>query len=91
MRLPGLIVLATIALSGCSHEEPFQPQDTTTDRPFLPGTPIRLSYNPGADLRPAWLPDGSAFVYSWQQLRQADLDRCLGIMGRDGGTRVTTI
>jgi hypothetical protein len=91
MRLPGLVALATLALGGCAHEQPFQPQDTTTDRPFLPGMPIRLTYNPGADLRPAWLPDGSAFVYSWQQLGQPDLDRCLGIMGADGGTRVTTI
>jgi hypothetical protein len=91
MRHRRLVALAVLALGGCAHEQPFQPQDSTTDRPFSPGTPVRLTYNPGADLRPAWLPDGSAFVYAWQQLGQPDLDRCLGIMGAAGGTRTTTI
>ena len=91
MRLRGLLVLGATALAGCAHTEPFQPLDTSTNRPFLPGTPVRLTYNPGADLRPAWLPDGSAFVYAWQQYNQPDRDRCLGIIEATGGTRTRTI
>ena len=91
MSLHGLRVLAFVALVGCSHEQPFQPIDETIDRPFHPGVPTRLTYNPGADLRPAWLPDGSAIVYAWQQLDQPDRDRCLGFMNAAGGTRYRTV
>ena len=91
MRLRGLLVLGATALAGCAHTEPFQPLDTSTNRPFLPGTPVRLTYNPGADLRPAWLPDGSAFVYAWQQYNQSDKDRCLSFLEVSGGSRFDTI
>jgi hypothetical protein len=91
MRLRGLAVLALATLAGCGHSEPFQPLDTTTDQPFRPGAPTRLTYNAGKDLRPAWLPDGSGFVYAWQQIGQPNKDRCLGIMSATGGTRVQTI
>jgi len=91
MRLSGLVVLACTGLAACSHEQPFQPRDETTDHPFAPGVPARVTYNPGADLRPAWLPDGTQFVYAWQQLSQPDLDRCLGFINATGGTRVRTV
>jgi len=91
MRLRGLVVLACTGLAACSHEQPFQPVDQTTNHPFAPGVPARITYNPGADLRPAWLPDGSQFVYAWQQLSQPDLDRCLGFIDASGGTRVRTV
>jgi hypothetical protein len=91
MRLRTLLAVAALVLGACAHDEPFQPQDTTTDRPFAPGTPTRLTFNPGADLHPAWLPDGSALIYAWQQLDQPDRDRCLGIMAATGGTRTRTI
>ena len=38
MRLRGIVVLACAALAGCGHEQPFQPLDETTNRPFLPGS-----------------------------------------------------
>jgi len=91
MRLRDLILLAATALAGCGHEQPFQPSDQTTDQPFSPGTPTRLTFNPGADLHPAWLPDGSAFVYAWQQYNQVDKDRCLSFIDGSGGTRFDTI
>jgi hypothetical protein len=91
MRLRNLLAVTAIALGACAHDEPFQPSDTTTDRPFAPGTPTRLTYNPGADLHVAWLPDGSAFLYAWQQYAEPDLDRCIGMMAATGGTRTRTI
>jgi hypothetical protein len=91
MRLRGHVALAVLVLGGCAHEQPFQPPDTTTDQPFHPGSPAQLTYNPGADLRPDWLPDGSAFIYAWQQVGQPNKDRCLGIINAAGGTRVRTI
>lgn len=91
MRLRGLVVLACTGLAACSHEQPFQPVDHTTNHPFAPGVPARITYNPGADLRPAWLTDGSQIVYAWQQLSQPDLDRCLGFINATGGTRVRTV
>ena len=91
MRLRGLLWCAAIVVAGCSHEQPFETPDTGTDRPFLPGTPVRLTYNPGADLRPAWLPDGGAFLYAWQQVGQPDLDRCLSELPATGGSRTRTI
>jgi Tol biopolymer transport system component len=91
MRLRGLAVLACTGLAACGHEQPFQPLDESSNHPFIPGVPARVTYNPGADLHPAWLPDGSQFVYAWQQLSQPDLDRCLGFIDASGGTRVRTV
>lgn len=91
MRLQGLLWCAAVVTAGCSHEQPFETPDTGSDRPFLPGTPVRLTYNPGGDYRPAWLADGSAFLYSWQQLGVPDLDRCLGEIPATGGSRTLTV
>lgn len=91
MRLRGLLWCVAMAAGGCSHEQPFETPETATDRPFLPGTPVRLTYNPGSDLRPAWLADGGSFLYAWQQLGVPDLDRCLGEMSASGGTRTRTV
>ena len=91
MRLQCRWWCVAVALLGCSHEQPFETPDTGTDRPFRPGAPIRLTYNPGGDYRPAWLADGGAFLYAWQQFGEPDLDRCLSEIAATGGTRLQTI
>ncbi|HET9292672.1 MAG TPA: hypothetical protein VFO06_00140, partial [Gemmatimonadales bacterium] len=82
--------LAALVIA-CDHEKPFESPDTGTDVPFLPGAPTRLTYNPGKDLHPAWLADGSAMIYAWEELAVLPYDRCLGVMASTGGTRYQTI
>ena len=85
-----LLALA-IALGGCSHEQPFETPETGTNQPFQPGNPLRLTYNSGKDLRPAWSPDGSSIYYAWQFLGSTNLDRCLGELPGSGGRSLRTI
>jgi hypothetical protein len=50
--------------------------------------PVRLTFAPLQDLTPAWLPDQSGLVYSYERPDSSpDGDRCLGILPPDGGTR----
>jgi hypothetical protein len=46
-----------------------------------------LTFNIGSDLAPAWLPDESGFLYSYERTDVPTADRCLGILPADGGTR----
>ena len=91
MPLRRLLLCTAIVIGACSHEQPFETPDTGTNRPFLPGTPTRLTYNAGGDYRPAWTTDGSSFLYSWQYLGQVELDRCLGQIPATGGSSTRTI
>lgn len=73
--------------AGCDHTAPFSPGTYTTLGPFGAGNPVRLTYNPGVDERPAWLPDGTAFFYTQEldTLASSDRDRCLAQMPAGGG------
>ena len=73
MRLRRLLSCVALATAACSHEQPFETPDTGTGQPFAPGTPTRLTYNPGGDYRAAWTADGSSFLYSWQYLFGAEV------------------
>ena len=85
---PPALLLPLLLLLACSHADPF-PSGTVDDGgPFTPGLPRLLTRNGGADQYPAWLRDGSAFLYSYQDTTERDFDRCLGLMRRDGGTRL---
>lgn len=86
-----LLLALAIAFGGCSHEQPFETPDTGTDQPFLPGNPLRLTYNSGKDLRPAWSADGSSIYYAWQRLGGTDPDRCIGELPGTGGQSLRTI
>lgn len=86
-RTGRLLALAVLGVLGCSHTEPFGTSPNEADAPFVPGVPARLTYNTDADRSPAWLPDGSAFLYSLRSPEsQSEADRCLGWMGAAGGT-----
>lgn len=91
MRLPPLLACAAIALGACGHEQPFGPVATGSSLPFLPGLPARLTYNPGTDLHAAWLRDGSAFLYAFQQSGVPVIDRCISEMPATGGSTTRTI
>jgi hypothetical protein len=80
-------ILAAVALVwACAHPEPGSFVAARADTVLVAGTVTRLTYNVGEDSDPAWLPDGTAFLYTTQRLDRADRDRCLAMMGAEGGT-----
>jgi hypothetical protein len=81
----GLLLLAIASLAGCGHTEPFTPGNFDTDVPFNPTPPIQLTLNRGPDRRAAWLPDGSALLYSTQLEGTRDHDVCLALLPPTGG------
>jgi hypothetical protein len=80
----GFALLA--ALAGCGHSDPFRPDPPAPAPPFSTLSPRRLTFNLGDDRTPAWLPDGSAILYSSEREDRPDHDRCLAELPRDGGT-----
>jgi hypothetical protein len=78
-------VLALCSLAGCGHSEPFGSRTFDTDQPFDPSPPVQLTLNRGPDRRAAWLPDGSAIVYSTQRPGTRDNDICLAVLPATGG------
>lgn len=82
----GVPLLAAVLALGCGHTEPFTNPTYGSDQPLDATPPQRLTYNTAADRSPAWLPDGSAFVYSAQQADRDDGDVCLAVMPRGGGS-----
>lgn len=72
------VAAAAAALLACSHGEPWGPPDLAAN-PFG-SPPVRLTYNLPSEEAPAWLPDGSAVGFSWQDPARADHDRCLAFL-----------
>lgn len=91
MRFRRLLLSAALVGGACSHEQPFESPDNSTDRPFLPGTPARLTYNPGSDEHPSWTGDAASILYSAQQFGRPDLDRCIAQLPATGGSAIRTI
>lgn len=79
------MLLAILSLAGCAHTEPFTPGNFDTDAPFNPTPPIQLTLNRGPDRHAAWLPDGSALLYSTQLEGTRDHDVCLALLPPTGG------
>lgn len=70
----------------CEHSAPFRLDEGGFDEPFVSGSPARITYNPGQDLVPAWLADGSGLVYTAERGDRADHDRCFAFLPATGGT-----
>jgi hypothetical protein len=91
MKLPEpaqlMCLLALMGSLGCSHTEPFGPRDFGTNQPFDPTPPLQLTLNRGPDRRAAWLPDGSAILYSTQRPATPDNDVCLASLLPSGGSQ----
>lgn len=81
-------LLATLILAACTHSEPFAVEDHNLGTPFVAENPARLSYSFGAEGAPAWLPEGTEFIYAFDSPESPD--GCLGVMQARGGqlTRV---
>jgi hypothetical protein len=90
-RWPALAALPLLyALAACEHTQPFGAPAAEPNQPFSTAFPRRLTFSAGADLEPAWLPDGSGFIYSFP-LDRPDHDRCLGVLPAEGGHQLLTI
>ncbi|MEP7326266.1 MAG: hypothetical protein ABI836_09990, partial [Gemmatimonadota bacterium] len=83
----GLLSAALIALAACSHESPFQAHNPGFDSTKGGGPDRQLTLNPAADIRPAWLSDGSGLIYTFEGLAGTIHDRCLATFLPSGGTR----
>ena len=70
----------------CTHDQPMSVGSYTPGGPLGNVVPLRLTYNPGEDLGPVWLPDGSGFLYTMERLDRGDRDRCLVQMAAGGGS-----
>jgi WD40 repeat protein len=79
------LIVTLGALAACEHTAPFRPAEGGGGGPLIPGSMARLTYSPGQDVIPAWLPDGSGFVFTAERRDRADRDRCLAFMPEDGG------
>lgn len=79
--------IAAAALA-CDHSSALSPADQGTALPFAPGSPAQITFSVGDDRTPSWLPDGSAIIYSSEQLDRRDHDRCFQFLPPTGG-RVT--
>jgi len=80
------LALAVVTVAACSHDAAFSPRPYTPRQPSGAGPLVRLTFNPGGDLSPAWLPDGSGFLYTVERSDRPDLDRCLAQMPAAGGS-----
>ena len=80
----GLLFIAVLA--ACEHTSPFHPGLYAPTGPLGSGSPLRLTYNPGQDLTPTWLPDGSAILYARERLDRPDRDRCIARLPAGGGS-----
>lgn len=92
---PALIGLGLAALAAaCNHDKPFQPNSAAVDTTRTRGTDRQLTYNIGADVRPAWLSNGSGLLFAYEdlsrdsqpQLAHQDTDLCLSQLPATGGT-----
>jgi len=83
-----LLPAALLAAWACGHSEPFQDPGETNDGPFDPVIPIQLTYNPGSDLTPSFLPGDSIVLYSYEQGGAINVNTCIGALPVAGGTRV---
>ncbi len=89
-RLSTLALLLLVA--ACDHGAPFTPTVPTEPGPFAPGVTARLTFNGADDRTASWLPDGSAFIYSSEELESPDdHDRCLRVMPAAGGSVIRSI
>ncbi len=80
-------VLLVVSLCACSHPDAFPSGDPADGGPFPGAPPQRLTLNTAVDQAPAWYPDGSALLYTFDQADRPDLDRCIGLLPPGGGAR----
>ncbi len=86
-----MLAAVCLALPACEHAQPFGGADLGPNGPFSSAFPRQLTFSDGSDLAPAWLPDGSGIIYSFQPSPDSKPDRCLAILPPEGGHQVQVI
>lgn len=76
-------------LIGCGHADAFSVVRYGPGGSFANSFPRRITFNPGDDRTPTWLPDGSGIMYSSERQDRRDHDRCLTVLPAPGGTIVS--
>lgn len=85
LLLPPVLLAAT----ACAHSDPFQDPGETNHGPFSPALPVQLTYNPGPDLTPAFLPGDTIVLFSYRRGSEEAFNQCLGALPVPGGTTVS--
>jgi WD40 repeat protein len=75
-----------LVIAACGHDAPLTPGAYTPGGPVSLGPLVRLTFNPGKDQGPSWLPDGSGILYTNERIDRDDLDRCLSLLPAVGGS-----
>ena len=85
--LASLSCVGILSLAACAHSAPGPTEEQGTGVPHTATPPIRLTYNLGRDLAPAWRADGSGLLYAYQLPGPTDFDGCLAELPPGGGSR----
>jgi len=84
--------VAALALGlACDHTAPFGPGQYEPRGPYTHSAPMRLTFNLGQDLAPAWMPAGSEVLYTVERLDDSTRSRCLARLPGGGGARLATL
>lgn len=85
MRAGLAAVWLAAAVVACEHTATFAPGSYTPNGPLGSGPPFRLTYNPGTDLYPIWLPGGAGILYTAERADRVDHDHCFAVLPSGGG------
>ena len=80
------LALTLILVASCGHDAALAPGTYAPGRPAGTGPAVRLTFNPGVDQGPAWLPGGTGILYTNERIDRDDLDRCLAVLPAVGGS-----
>lgn len=87
-----LLALLLVAAAGCDHSEPFTPDGQGGTIARQPGAAFQLTFNTQSETSAGWLPDGSAFLFSYVNPEsRGQEDRCVGMLSPTGGQMLQTI
>jgi hypothetical protein len=81
-----VVLVAALIAAACGHDAALVPGFYAPGQPFSLGPLVRLTFNPGIDQGPSWLPDGDGILYTNERIDRNDLDRCLSLLPAAGGT-----
>lgn len=81
------LLAVTAFLTACGHQDTFGSGEVPQAGPPSVTPPVRLTYAAGEDLDPVWTADGLDLIYSFRKETAGGVDRCLGEIPGDGGTR----
>lgn len=91
LRVPAAGLLLAASFAACDHSAPFRYESPSSDSPLVAEPPIRLTWSPGPDTDPAWLPDGSGIVYGAWYGEGGLAESCLAVLPPRGGRIVHRI